>query len=82
MQIVVIIFPQEHYTNHLSVQNAFSQRLGEWDFNFFQMLANNLLHEFELGVWKAVFIHLIRILHSLGATAIDKFNERCVLSII
>jgi hypothetical protein len=28
----------------------------------FGMLVVDLLHEFELGVWKAVFIHLLRIL--------------------
>jgi len=28
------------------------------------MLAVDLLHEFELGVWKAVFMHLVRLLYS------------------
>ena len=28
------------------------------------MLAVDLMHEFELGVWKAVFQHLIRILYA------------------
>jgi hypothetical protein len=28
------------------------------------MLAVDFMHEFELGVWKAVFTHLIRILHA------------------
>ena len=28
------------------------------------MLIVDLLHEFELGVWKALFTHLIRILHA------------------
>jgi hypothetical protein len=26
------------------------------------MLVVDLMHEFELGVWKAIFIHLLRIL--------------------
>lgn len=30
------------------------------------MLVVDLLHEFELGVWKALFIHLIRILSAAG----------------
>jgi hypothetical protein len=30
------------------------------------MLVVDLLHEFELGVWKALFIHLLRILESHG----------------
>ena len=28
------------------------------------MLVVDLLHEFELGVWKALFTHLIRILYA------------------
>jgi hypothetical protein len=32
------------------------------------MLVVDLLHEFELGVWKAVFLHLIRILYAAGAS--------------
>jgi hypothetical protein len=28
------------------------------------MLVVDLLHEFELGIWKALFTHLIRILHA------------------
>ena len=41
----------------------------------------DLLHEFELGVWKALFTHLIRILHAAsecpGALA-DILNARYV----
>lgn len=40
------------------------------------MFVPNLLHEFELGVWKAVFTHLLRILYAAGGDAIQKLNER------
>ena len=30
------------------------------------MLVVDLLHEFELGVWKTLFIHLIRLLYAAG----------------
>jgi hypothetical protein len=30
------------------------------------MLAVDLLHDFELGVWKSVFQHLIRLLYAIG----------------
>ena len=43
-------------------QNAFSSKLAPFGFNMFGMLAVDLMHEVELGVWKAVFIHLLRIL--------------------
>jgi hypothetical protein len=38
------------------------------------------LHEFELGVWKAKFTHLMRILHAAGGDAVQKLNERYVFS--
>lgn len=40
------------------------------------MFVPDLLHEFELGVWKAVFTHLIRILYAAGIDAVNKINER------
>lgn len=39
------------------------ERLGV-DFNPSKMLVVDLLHEFELGVWKTLFTHLIRLLHA------------------
>jgi len=42
------------------------------------MFVPDLLHEFELGVWKAVFTQLLRILDSLKGTAIQQLNKRCV----
>ena len=30
------------------------------------MLVVDLLHEFELGVWKTLFAHLIRLLYAAG----------------
>jgi len=34
------------------------------------------MHEFELGVWKAVFTHLIRILHTQSTEVIAEFDRR------
>lgn len=42
------------------------------------MLVTDLLHEFELGVWKAFFSHLIRILEALSPTHIAQLNQRSV----
>ena len=41
------------------------QRLGP-EFNPSTMLVVDLLHEFELGVWKTLFTHLIRLLYAAG----------------
>lgn len=40
------------------------------------MLVVDLLHEFELGVWKAVFIHLLRILDTLKGRALADLDRR------
>ncbi|KAL4261253.1 hypothetical protein AB1N83_010639 [Pleurotus pulmonarius] len=56
-------------------RNAFSI-LQPYGFNFYGMFVPDLLHEFELGVWKAVFIHLVRILHALGPDSVASLNER------
>ncbi|KII90776.1 hypothetical protein PLICRDRAFT_697259 [Plicaturopsis crispa FD-325 SS-3] len=56
--------------------NAFSERLSSFRFDLFLMLVVDLMHEFELGVWKALLTHLVRILHSLGRNTVLLFNER------
>ena len=40
------------------------------------MLVVDLLHEFELGVWKAILIHLLRILDSLKGTLLAELDCR------
>lgn len=40
------------------------------------MLTVDLLHEVELGVWKALLTHLIRMLHANGADKVHEFDER------
>ena len=65
----------------ISLKNAFSQfanRLGKYKFNFYQLIVPDLLHEFELGIWKAVFTHLIRILYAYGYDTIHHLNSRFV----
>ncbi|KAG8914957.1 hypothetical protein FRC01_003851 [Tulasnella sp. 417] len=56
--------------------NAFSLRLGRFGFDFFLMLCVDILHEFELGVWKAILQHLIRMLHAVGESAVVEMDRR------
>ena len=51
-----------------------------WQFglNFYVLFKCDLLHEFELGVWKMVLIHILHILYTLPADKIQVFNERYV----
>jgi hypothetical protein len=49
------------------------------------MLVVDILHEFELGVWKALFTHLIRILHAAAprgglVAELDRRYVNCTLS--
>jgi len=65
------------------IQNSFCERLKQSgkEFSISKMMVVDLLHEFELGVWKTLFVHLIRILHAAsgrpGALA-DTLNTRYV----
>jgi hypothetical protein len=45
----------------------------------YSLLAVDLLHEVELGVWKALFTHIVRILHFCSADTVTRFDERCVI---
>jgi hypothetical protein len=45
------------------------------------MFVPDLMHEFELGVWKAVFTHLMRILHTYGNDTISILNSRLVVEV-
>lgn len=43
------------------------------------MLVVDLMHEFELGVWKALLTHLIRMLYAIGTHAVNAFNQKYIL---
>ncbi|KAJ3486185.1 hypothetical protein NLI96_g4423 [Meripilus lineatus] len=47
--------------------NAFADRLGD-QFDVFKILAVDFMHEVELGVWKSLFTHLIRLLYACDPT--------------
>ena len=62
-------------------QNSFCERLklAGKEFDITRMMVVDLMHEFELGVWKVLFIHLIRILHAASdrpGALVDILNTR------
>jgi hypothetical protein len=61
---------------HKSIQNTFSNRLSPLGFDLFPMLVVDLMHEFELGVWKALFIHLLRILSAKNPALLHELDQR------
>ncbi|KAJ7676829.1 hypothetical protein DFH06DRAFT_1428694 [Mycena polygramma] len=64
-------------TSSVPTFNAFIERLGD-DFNLHQMLVIDFMHEFELGVWKNLFTHLIRLLYALpdGKNLVAELDRR------
>lgn len=61
-------------------QNAFAEKLGPFGFNPYPMFVVDLLHEFELGVWKATFTHIIRVMYAAvpGGEGVAKIDARSV----
>ena len=57
-------------------QSAFSTRLARFGFNLYPMLVVDLMHEFEQGVWKNLFTHLIRILHASDPALVIEMDRR------
>lgn len=53
-------------------------------FDPYCMLAVDLMHEFELGIWKSTFSHIIRVLYAAvaGGKAISDLNSRWVPHLI
>ncbi|KAI0750001.1 hypothetical protein C8Q80DRAFT_1353357 [Daedaleopsis nitida] len=57
-------------------RSAMSNRLREHGFNHYSLFVPDFLHEFELGVWKSIFTHFMRILYAAGGDKIQEFNTR------
>jgi hypothetical protein len=55
-------------SNH-TLQNQFVEKLGPLGLDPFRMLVVDFMHECELGTWKALFTHLLRLLHALPGGA-------------
>jgi hypothetical protein len=61
-------------------QNVFAHRLAAFGFNPFSMLVVDLMHEFELGVWKSCFKCFLRILYTAapGGLLVAELDARLV----
>lgn len=57
-------------------QNAFSDRLSKFGLNFFQLFLVDLMHEVDAGSWRALLIHLLRILEAFDETLIHEIDKR------
>ena len=43
----------------IALQSAFISTLSQFGPEFFSLFVVDLIHEFEVGVWKVVFMHLV-----------------------
>ncbi|KIK35393.1 hypothetical protein CY34DRAFT_17054 [Suillus luteus UH-Slu-Lm8-n1] len=58
--------------------NQFATKLGPLGLNPFRMLVIDFMHECELGTWKSLFMHLIRLLYALprGSKLVASLDSR------
>lgn len=57
-----------------TLQNAFMNTLP--GLNVYALLTVDLLHEVELGVWKALYIHILRIIQASSREGHDILDRR------
>ncbi|OSD02376.1 hypothetical protein PYCCODRAFT_1390006 [Trametes coccinea BRFM310] len=65
--------------NPVQVRRAplrYSEHHTQFGVNFYELFVPDLMHEFELGVWKGTFKHLMRLLAAQGADTLQEFNRR------
>ncbi|KAJ3533663.1 hypothetical protein NMY22_g7246 [Coprinellus aureogranulatus] len=63
-------------TSLTPARNAFSERLSLLGLNVYDLPAVDILHEVEIGVWKSLFVHLLRLLEVIGDGKRDVLNRR------
>ncbi|THU91216.1 hypothetical protein K435DRAFT_820896 [Dendrothele bispora CBS 962.96] len=59
-------------------RNSFSMLFAEHGFDYLKMFPNDLLHEIEIGTWKAIFLHLLRLLDTMKSDLLDELDERYI----
>jgi hypothetical protein len=76
--IRVSTFPQCSEPCDIISQNAFLEKMKLVGQDYHQLFVVDLLHKFEIGIWKLVFTHLIRILHASpgGESLVTELNRR------
>lgn len=62
-----------------SIKGAF-WKLAEFSFNIFDTLVTDLMHEMELGVWKALFLHLLRLLDAANVNLAHELDKRYIFT--
>ncbi|KAH9039665.1 hypothetical protein EDB85DRAFT_2141171 [Lactarius pseudohatsudake] len=58
--------------SRIPTRNAFSDVLSKVGQDYHNLFVVDLLHEFEIGVWKSVLTHLIRMLYAIPGVGRDR----------
>lgn len=61
---------------NLDAQNVFVERLGVGAVDPYAMMVSDFMHEIELGVWKDLIHHIVRIFHCMGEEYVRSFDKR------
>jgi hypothetical protein len=82
-----LLFYDQFKPHSVYSQNQFVTKLGPLGFDTFRMLVVDFMHECKLGMWKGLFIHLIRLLYALPrgnelVAALDSRYEEVVGGIV
>ncbi|RXW11733.1 hypothetical protein EST38_g14122, partial [Candolleomyces aberdarensis] len=64
------------FTSRVPTRSTFSIRLQEHGFDHHSVLAPDLMHESELGVWKALLTHLIRVCQAEKGDTVAELDRR------
>ena len=51
--------------------------LSPLGFNMYSMMVPDLMHKVEMGGWRSLFIHLLRILESVDKSLLMELDCRC-----
>ena len=62
-----------------ALQSTFSARFAAFGRDLYRMFVPDVMHEFDLGVWKSGFTHLLRVLASLPGDGLQKLDARSVV---
>lgn len=75
---VIIIYINQYL---ILDENAFVDKLGPLGFDAFRILIVDFMHECELGTWKALFVHLVRLLYALpgGDGLVARLDNRYIV---
>lgn len=64
------------FSSKLAARSTVAANNIQYSAFLFMMLLVDFMHEWELGVWKALLIHLLRIVTSQGVLMIETLDSR------